>query len=263
MRRRDGSRVLETVATYDKWNFKLSVREYITSLGSHNIGLKEAMRLRIPSEGFAELDEDDIKRYSSIDGIDQLRGVIEEDVLKTVCECIRVIERMPIDAPLFEEMQFRRATHLCTAHNARWDILAMCLFEAISMVVIVVPPWEVSAQALKRFGWTRNFPANALDTLPVDPVDSISDKLWAVIHDVCHRQCKFFVVTNYTHWTFGQFKNDWKTATITDPFEATTISLQNGINGGTDRGANVLESLVYWAQLSRNRARSVMGTDRN
>ncbi|KAG7094146.1 hypothetical protein E1B28_007758 [Marasmius oreades] len=265
MKRPEGSRVLEDVETYDKWNFSRSVRSYIDTLPAHHFGTKEASRLRLPSDGFAELDEDDIERYSYIDGVDQLLATIEEDVLKTVCECIRVIERMPVDAPLFNDMQFHRASHLCTAHNARWDILAMCpnLFEAIPIVVIVVPPWEFSLKAFKRFTWARNFPANILDSLPVNPADSTSDKLWAVIHDVCYEQCKFFVVTNYTHWAFGRFTNNGKLAMITEPVEARTVGLGGGVNVAVDAGANVPESLVYWVQVSRNAAPPVMQTRRN
>ncbi|KAL0574311.1 hypothetical protein V5O48_007649 [Marasmius crinis-equi] len=261
LKKPEGTRVLEGVSTYDKWNFARSVRSYIDSLPAFHIGAKEATRLRLPCDGYAELDEDEVERFSFIDGIDQLLDVVQRDVLRTVCECIRIIERMPPDAPLFKQMQFRRATHLCTAHNARWDILAMCssLLNGISVVIVVVPPWEVSAQALKKFTIERKFPDNILDSLPVNPLD-ISDKLWAVAHDVCYEQGKFFVVTNYTHWTFGRFSNDWKQATVTPVVEARTVELEGGgFNAGFDCGANVFESLIYWIQLARSSAPPVMG----
>ncbi|KAJ8079630.1 hypothetical protein PM082_011217 [Marasmius tenuissimus] len=260
LQRSEGTRVLEEVRNYGKWDFARSVRSYIDSLPAFHIGTKEALRLGLPSVGFAELDEDDAERFSLINGIDQLLEVIHQDVIRTVCECVRVIDRMPPDAPLFQQMQFRRATHLCTAHNARWDILAMCpnLFEAIPVLVIVVPPWEVNGQALKKFTLGRDFPDNILDTLPINPRDN-SDKLWAVLHDVCHEHGKFFIVTNYTHWTFGRFSNDWKVATVSDPVEARTVELEGGgVNTAHDCGANVVESLIYWIQLSRSSAPPVI-----
>ena len=157
-----GTRVLEEVRNYGKWDFARSVRSCelvldirvtsacpdsdkmtpldIDSLPAFHIGSKEASRLGLPSVGFAELDEDDTERFSRIDGIDQLLEVIHRDVLRTVRECVRVIDRMPPDAPLFQQIQFRPATHLCTAHNARWNILAM--------VIPLLPVFSFSAERI-------------------------------------------------------------------------------------------------------------------
>ncbi|KAJ8085760.1 hypothetical protein PM082_004578 [Marasmius tenuissimus] len=263
LQRLEGTRVLEKVQKYGRWDFARSVRGYVDSLPAFHIGTKEALRLGLPSMGFAELDENDTERLSFVDGTDQLREVIHRDVLWTVCECVRVIDRIPPDAPLFQQMQFHRANHLCTAHNARWDVLAMCpdLFEVIPVLVVVVPPWEVNGQALKRFTLGRNFMNNILDTLPVNPRDN-SDKLWAVLHDVCREHGEFFIVTNYTHWVFGRFSDDWKVATVSDPVEARTVELEGGnMNAVHDCGANIVESLVYWIQLSRGSAPPVVQSE--
>ncbi|KAI3622083.1 hypothetical protein WG66_015723 [Moniliophthora roreri] len=254
MKRPLGTRVLQKAVTLDKWDFSRNARRYIDELPELMIRVAHSGSLKIPADAIAELDKDEVERYSRIDGLDDLLEMLQTTLLSTIAECIRLIERMQRSASLYDSLKFARATSLCTAHHARWDILAMrdVAFDRMTLAIIVVPPWELSLNAFRRFAAPRDFPGNLLDSMPSNPADFISDKLWAVVHDACHERGRYFVVTNYTHWAFGRFAQGWNVAHITEPIEARMIELEGkGVNYAADNGVTVIESLLYWIQLAR------------
>ncbi|KAK7058410.1 hypothetical protein VNI00_002044 [Paramarasmius palmivorus] len=252
-----GTRVLQKAVTHDKWDFARSVRRYLDELPDLMIRVAHTGPLKLPASAIAEYDEDDVEKYSHVDGVDELLEVLKDTIFETVAECIRVIERIPRSAALCETLSLIRANELCRAHHARWDILAMLAQRGLMpgdliMAVIVVPPWEMNLDSFRQFTAPRDFSGHMLDIIPSSPADSISDKLWVAAYDCCYRRGRYFIVTNYTHWAFGHFKKDWTAAHITEPIEAKKIELENnGVTYAADNGANVVESLLYWIQLAR------------
>lgn len=96
---------------------------------------EKSLRLRLPSRDLIVYEEVDIEILSHINNEDDFVAVMREYVLGTVAESIRLIEGIPLDSSIMDALQFRRYSHLCTAHHARWDILA--LVGALSFLLLL------------------------------------------------------------------------------------------------------------------------------
>lgn len=50
---------------------------------------------------------------------------MQQFVLGTISELVRVIERLPINSPLAQNLKFKISNRLCPAHHARWDLFTL------------------------------------------------------------------------------------------------------------------------------------------
>lgn len=56
---------------------------------------------------------------------------MQDYVLGTISEAVRIIVGASLDSAAAAALQFQKASHLCTAHHARWDILTLVSFSVI------------------------------------------------------------------------------------------------------------------------------------
>jgi hypothetical protein len=108
-----------------------------------NEALKEeehSTRLRLPCSEFMQYDTNDLQFLSDIENEQDITKVIQDYVLGTVSEALRLMENLPVDVPLAKGLQFRLSSELCTAHHARWDILCLVsarVFEIVMTMLII------------------------------------------------------------------------------------------------------------------------------
>ncbi|GLB41293.1 hypothetical protein LshimejAT787_0905080 [Lyophyllum shimeji] len=250
LQRQPGERCLRQVERTDTYKFVVLVQNYLQSSAANAYMVNEAMvweeespRLRLPSKDLVLYDDTDIEFLSRIDNEELFVTVVQDYVLRTVSEALRIIEGQPLDSRMVAALQFRKYSHLCPAHHARWDILAMrgTMSHPFPFFVFVVPPWEFGIQDFTELTSAQQFLNNELGR-----PSSAAHKLWAVIHDTCRRRGRFFVVTNYTRWAFGEFSPDDSAVFITAAFEAPILEFDGKDKATQALGCNVVEMLAFW-----------------
>ncbi|KIK59898.1 hypothetical protein GYMLUDRAFT_44383 [Collybiopsis luxurians FD-317 M1] len=113
-----------------------------------------------------------------------------------------------------------------------------------SVIVAFQPPWVLSKQDIKEFANCRAFPpfrkpGNAFPT----PLNS-THRIWAKIFDMCvAKNTPWFVLTSYTHWTFGMFSTGWTAAFISGVYEYSASS------------PTIAECLTFWIASAMRIAR--------
>jgi hypothetical protein len=90
-----------------------------------HVKAEESSRLRLPSQGLVMYDDADIEDLSQINNEDDLLSLMQEYILGTMSEVIRLVERVAVDDPVIPSLKFKLASSLCSAHHARWDIFAL------------------------------------------------------------------------------------------------------------------------------------------
>lgn len=86
---------------------------------------EDSPRLRLPSRDMVTYENSDLEFLSQIKNEDDFVSLVQEYILGTVSESIRLVEGFSLDHFLTDELKFIPSSHLCPAHHARWDILAL------------------------------------------------------------------------------------------------------------------------------------------
>ncbi|KAF9458552.1 hypothetical protein BDZ94DRAFT_1313173 [Collybia nuda] len=252
-----GTRRLVEVLRIDQWSFMLLAEDYMKHVSSTYI-VNESLveeehspRLRLPSRDMVTYEKSDLEFLSQIRNEDDFVTLVQDYILGTISEAIRLVEGFSLSHFLTDELKFLPSSHLCPAHHARWDILALPESDRflVPFAVIFVPPWEFGTQDFADFTSAQRFEHNALDTLDTS-TNTTSDKLWAVVHDTCQGRGKHFAVTNYTRWAFGEFSSNGTIARVTDSFEAPILNLDGTHDAVPWLGFNVVELLTFWIHTS-------------
>jgi len=72
-----------------------------------------------------EYDADDKAFLLNIQNEDDFIRIMQQFVLGTVSELVRVMERLPREVPLAQDIKFKISNRLCPAHHARWDLFTL------------------------------------------------------------------------------------------------------------------------------------------
>ncbi|KAG6836351.1 hypothetical protein H0H93_008907 [Arthromyces matolae] len=79
------------------------------------------------------------------------------------------------------------------------------------------------------------------------------ETLWAVINDTCEGRGRFFAVSNYIRWAFGELSPSGDAASITFSFESTLLKDDGTVSTPPDLGCNTLEMLVFFVDWALKR----------
>ncbi|KAF9788043.1 hypothetical protein BJ322DRAFT_601391 [Thelephora terrestris] len=109
------------------------------------------------------------------------------------------------------------------------------------MVIICIPPWDISKLDLQDFTTRRTFANDELDLTPGEMRTSKAHILWAVAYEACKEaNCSHFIVTNYDYWVFGNMSKGYTTASVSTVFE----------RGRAHQRPTLLQLLIYWELAS-------------
>ncbi|KAG6876290.1 hypothetical protein C0993_004269 [Termitomyces sp. T159_Od127] len=169
--------------------------------------------LRLASPRYVTYETEDIMFLKSIDNEQKFITLMQDYVLDTVSESLRAIRRYDLDSPQAAALRFKNASNLCTAHHARWDIFALL----------------------------ENADGNKLNT-----PSNMYQTLWAVISDTCKGRGRFFAVTNYIRWAFGELNPAGTMAYTTYAFESTLMKVDGTSTRPLDLGLNTIQMLTFW-----------------
>lgn len=81
--------------------------------------------LYLPCKDLLSYDEDDKYFLANIQNEDDFIRIMQQFVLGTISELVRIMERLPIKSPLAQNLKFKVANRLCPAHHARWDLFTL------------------------------------------------------------------------------------------------------------------------------------------
>ncbi|THV02556.1 hypothetical protein K435DRAFT_717063 [Dendrothele bispora CBS 962.96] len=285
LQRPRGTRALREVRTYVWWDFAMMIRRYFHGLPASYI-TTESPYLLLPCTGFTSYGDSEIEFLSRIDSDELFMKMMEEHILGTVSEVVRVMDNLPLDAPLVKGLKFQRQQVLSGEGNEkeRWGVLTLPpnIFSAVPLAVVCCPPWylekiQFDKVISKHVFATSPSGINVLDTLDTDETqvagtsklasntrvdrdpDHAIKKIWAVINDVCQNKGRFFILTNYTRWAFGQFSEDWTSVVISESIEPRLMQIENqGEFPGLERGVTVPEAIAFWIQMARGTVASTM-----
>ncbi|KAG6915313.1 hypothetical protein DXG01_012174 [Tephrocybe rancida] len=245
-----GTRTLHHTVRSENIKFVNLVQQYLYSISARRINinnyLDEDCPLRLPSTGHVSYDRDDIKFFKQVDNEEQFITLMQDYVLRTVSESLRILRGHEHDSPAAAALQFQRASHLCVAHHGRWDILAVpgTLERPFPFFIFLVSPSEFGIQDMLNFANPRTFEERRVNEL--DRPVTMDQTLWAVIHDTCKHRGRFFAVSNYTRWAFGELSPNDTVACITFPFEAPLLKSDGTASDAINLGCNVIEMLTFW-----------------
>jgi len=207
----------------------------------------ECENLKLPAPGITVMTQITKDRLK-VEDINSFTLAVYTSIIVTAMECIRIVQ-----GKLYpKSSRFTRKFEIRPARGAPWDILL--LFNPIphmakeperyELAVICLPPWSFSKLDMEEFATSGIFHANDLDFPPNSMRASNSMLLWAVVHDVCkNAKCRYFIVTTYDHWVFGNISERRTTAAVSPvyDFSAHTEGL---------RMPNLLQLVTYWGLLS-------------
>ncbi|KAI6044570.1 hypothetical protein EDC04DRAFT_2560902, partial [Pisolithus marmoratus] len=188
-----------------------------------------------------------------INCVSDLTGILKMVTLRTVETAYQLFSGSTAQQTTFHDLNSR-----FPIKGSKFDMLGLPGSKAgeLSMVLIVVPYWEVDYGNLRDLTQEGKQSPGSLDMISADRPPHYSSVLWAVLWDACKRfNCRFFAVTTYNHWTFGNFSSHLGTAQLTEQIEAPVFlddarpSLQQ-IEGRHQ--PNVLECLLLWMAAARD-----------
>lgn len=214
------------------------------------------VNLALPSTGIADLADEDVDIFDTheINCVADLTSILKMVTLRTVETAYRLLsESAAVHPTTFRDLNAR-----FPIKGSKFDMLGLPGSKPgeLSMVLIIVPYWEVHYGNLKDLTHEGKQSPGSLDMISTSRPPYYSSVLWAVLWDACKRyNCRFFTVTTYNHWTFGNFSNHLGTAQLTEQIEAPVFlhdsppSLQRIAEC---HQPNVLECLLFWMAAARD-----------
>lgn len=214
------------------------------------------VNLALPSAGIADLADDDADIFDTheINCVADLTGILKMVTLRTVETAYRLLS----ESAAAHQTTFHDLNARFPIKGSKFDMLGLPGSKPgeLSMVLIIVPYWEVDYGNLKDLTHEGKQSPGSLDMISTSRPPYYSSVLWAVLWDACKRyNCRYFTVTTYNHWTFGNFSNRLGTAQLTEQIEAPIFlhdsppSLQQIAEC---HQPNVLECLLFWMAAARD-----------
>ncbi|KAK0217045.1 hypothetical protein IW262DRAFT_1395220 [Armillaria fumosa] len=254
-----GTRPLENVYLLRSDVVVLGTFRYISHMPGLSIINEEGVpqetssKIKLANGLIVQYDHNDLDFLRNINSEDDMDRLLMDYVLPTISEIVRLFSHLPPLCPQAESLKFQNISARHTTHHCKWDIYSM----NDQFFVIFIPPWFMGKEDLVKLADRGQVAPGALDAL--DPraqvLDTISDKLWAVICDVCVGRGTEFVVTNYLYWSFGRFNpENYSEAMLSMPIQAELDPLDGTIMGERLVNPSVIETLVYWIQVARGAA---------
>ncbi|KAG6890503.1 hypothetical protein C0995_007702 [Termitomyces sp. Mi166 len=249
-----GTRSLNQIARSPNMQFLILAAVYFSSIQPIEFNIADYVGkdcpLRLASHGHVTYETDDILFFKRVDNEETFLALVEDYVLGTISESLRIIRRYPLESPEAAALRFQRASNLCPAHHARWDIFAMSGTPELPFpfFVFVVSPEEFGIRDMMEFTdprWLENADGNQLNT-----PSNMRQTLWAVpilqISDTCKGRGRFFAVTNYIRWAFGELSPGGTIAYTTYAFEPALMKKNGVTTRPVDLGLNTMQMLTFW-----------------
>ncbi|KAK0443472.1 hypothetical protein EV421DRAFT_1803948 [Armillaria borealis] len=231
----------------------ISRMPYLSIVNEEGVPQETSSKIKLANGLIVQYDHSDLDFLRNINSEDDMDRLLMDYVLTTISEIVRLFSHLPPMCPQAENLKFRNISGRHTTHHGKWDIYSM----NDQFFIIFIPPWFMGKEDLVKLANRGNVAPGALDAL--DPraqlMDTISDKLWAVICDVCVGHGAEFAVTNYLYWSFGRFNpENYSEAMLSMPIQAELDPLDGTIMGERLVDPSVIETLVYWIQVARGAA---------
>ncbi|KAI9566451.1 hypothetical protein HD554DRAFT_1113745 [Boletus coccyginus] len=168
------------------------------------------------------------------------------------------IERVFVWVDMFPLESIRRILNLLYVDSNSWKLLpceegpllktstwshtrgdqGKTIFSQHALCLFLMPPWVLSAKDLQEFARGQSFPDRTSSESLEDKAQSTlrgMEWLWSKVWDTCiHRNCRWFIVTTYTHWVFGVFSAGWTVSFVSPPYAFDSHT------------PTILEILVFW-----------------
>ncbi|KAF9218897.1 hypothetical protein BS17DRAFT_790472 [Gyrodon lividus] len=254
-----GTRALQVIGRIEGINFRNSFLAWKHALPDFQITstLLEEGKLRdltLADTGSSSLDENDFSflELCDLNFVTDVTRLLVAFPLRTVLKAFKLFARVPEGHEADKLLRFKDVNNLCPVRDDRFDLLALPGENAtdLSLLVVVVSPWDIRLDDLREF---------VCDGIPTEGsldlgtgVPSPHTVLWALIWDICSKHdCRFFVLSNYDKWVFGNFSKDMRHAQVTTYMRAPVFPKEQNVRVDDISDPklpvpNVLESLLYW-----------------
>ncbi|KAG7440551.1 uncharacterized protein BT62DRAFT_581217 [Guyanagaster necrorhizus] len=234
----------------------MSDMPYLHIVNEEGVLQETSSKIKLANGIIVQYDHSDLDFLHNINSEDDMDRLLTNYVLATTSEVVRLFSHLPPMCPQAESLKFQNISARHTVHHCKWDVYSM----NDQFFIVFVPPWFMGKEDLEALACRGQVAGGALDAL--DPraqlLDTISDKLWALICDVCVGRCAEFVVTNYLYWSFGRFDSKgYSEAMLSLPIQAELDPLDGTVMEEHPVDPSVIEILVYWIQVARGAAVTV------
>ncbi|KAJ7595708.1 hypothetical protein C8J56DRAFT_387300 [Mycena floridula] len=259
LKREPGTRALENIVQRNVYQVMQDAIPYLHTLDHFTITRwnDQYPSLRLPQGNFVQHEQADLDLLSRLEARcddRELLQVMMDYVLTTVSAAIKIIEHIGPEAPMGQKLEWRALRP--NVPDARWYAVALppTADDSLPIAIFFVPPWCLTSKQFEGVVSDRTFAPGIIDSTQCVAPEFPTNKFWPVIYDTCVNRGRFFVITNYTHWAFGSFSRDYKTATVSEPLLASLMKTDKtniGISAPQFVGASIADLLVYWVQCSR------------
>ncbi|KAH7907172.1 hypothetical protein BJ138DRAFT_1014940 [Hygrophoropsis aurantiaca] len=198
-------------------------------------------------------EEDRLYLCEDVNKVTDISRILSMFLLRTVGRSLRRFYNVEEGTPLSETLRFHNAFHLCPAKGARWDLLAVPGYDGdtVAMIMVVVPPWEFDLAEFQNFALEGTPAKGSVEHIPSDTVPNACTILWALLWNICNKwKCRYFAVTTYEHWVFGNISELGHRAQVTDIIEAPVYSAEEQVPKDLLPRPNLAEMLTFWMGAS-------------
>lgn len=269
LRARRGTRTLLCVRRIQDATMRQTIDTWIRAIPDFAIPTTSSFNeitvdLALPSVAIADLADDDvyIMDTNEINYVTDLSRILKMFTLRTVETAYKLLCG-PSD-PLAPLLKFHDLYSSFPIEGAKFDLLGLpgSNSKELSMVLLIVPYWEVDYGNLQDFTQEGMQAPGSLDLIPGTRPPYYSTVLWAMLWEVCkHTNCRFFAVTTYDCWTFGNFSDTLRTAQVTEQMKAPVFPKEVSVTLQDVQQClqpNVLEFLLFWLAAARDPTRSLV-----
>ncbi|KIK75958.1 hypothetical protein PAXRUDRAFT_835511 [Paxillus rubicundulus Ve08.2h10] len=254
-----GTRALQAIRRIEEIHLRKSLLAWKHSLPDFQITstlLEEGKLadLALADTQSSSLDENDFRflEFSDLNFVTDVTKLLAAFPLRTALKAFKIFAGVPEEHEVNKLLRFKDVNNLCAVRGDRFDLLALPGEKAtdLSLLVVVVPPWDIRFDDLNEFVREGIPTGGSLDLGPSAP--SPHAVLWALIWDICwEHNCRFFVLSNYDQWVFGNFSNDMRHAQVTTYMRAPVFPKEQNVRADDISDPkfpvpNVIECLLYW-----------------
>ncbi|KAH7923297.1 hypothetical protein BV22DRAFT_1036456 [Leucogyrophana mollusca] len=210
--------------------------------------------LTLPSTELIVGGEDDrVYLCEDVNKVTDISRLLSMYTLRTVARSLRRFYGVEEGTTFSQTLQFHNAFHLCPAKGARWDLMAVPGYQedTIAMILIVVPPWEFDLTEFQNFALEGVPAVGSVEHIPTNTVPNACTILWALLWSICNKwKCRYFAVTTYQHWAFGNISERGYRAQVTDVIEAPVYCAEEQVPKEVLPRPNLAEILTFWMGAS-------------
>ncbi|KAF8557190.1 hypothetical protein OG21DRAFT_378052 [Imleria badia] len=209
--------------------------------------------LTLPDTACCMLDETDAEFFDScrLNAPSDVTKLLQAYPLRTVIKIINIFLGIANDE-VCERLKFNDVNHLCPVRNAGlFDLIALpgSQPDELSLLIMAVSPLDFKNDDLEEFVRV-GVPDGNLNQIGASPSPSVI--LWTVIWDMCLKyNCRYFVLTTYDEWVFGNLSADMHCASVTTHLRAPVFPGHMSVSARDlvrpcFPVPNVFESLFLW-----------------